>query len=267
MIERFSKRTQCSTGRAGFTLIELLVVVAIIAVLIAVLLPSLHTAKALAKRVACGTNLKDLGLAWTAYLTDHEGRFYQGLRANLDYGGWIGTKGWAPRPLNKYVGLPPTVETEKGAKVFLCPADRGGVPPRASPEKAYHINGTSYQTNIFLIGQDACGAFSDNTEVLDQQISERLPNQNLNRVANHSLLLLMGDFGWINQWKPRANPYPECKDLAEWHGKVDCHNMAFLDGHVDFLNIRKGFYVTDEYYVLPFEELFELAMEVQGPAE
>ena len=97
-------------------------------------------------------------MAWHTYLDDHEGRFYQGPRANLDYGGWVGTKRWAPRPLNKYVGLPPTVENENDATVFLCPADRGGVPPEASPEKAYHINGTSYQTNLFLIGQDRCQA-------------------------------------------------------------------------------------------------------------
>lgn len=266
MTDRFSRCMGRSTGRAGFTLIELLVVVAIIAGLIAILLPSLRAAKALAKRVACGANLKDLGIAWTAYLTDHDGRFYQGQRANLDYGGWMGTKRWAPRPLNKYVGLPPTLETEKRAEVFLCPADRGGIPP-GRPVKVHHVNGTSYQTNIFLIGQDRCDPFSEKTEVLDLQISDRLPNQHLNRVTNHSLLLLIGDYGWINQWKPRANPYPDSKDLAEWHGKVDHHNMAFLDGHVDYLNIRKGFYVSDTYCVLPFEELFELAMEVQGPAD
>ena len=57
------------------------------------------------------------------------------------------------------------------------------------------------------------------------------------------------------------------KELAEWHRKADYHNMAFLDGHVRFQNIRKGFYVTSEYWVLPFEELKELALEVQGPVE
>ena len=63
------------------------------------------------------------------------------------------------------------------------------------------------------------------------------------------------------------HPSEEYKDLAEWHGKVDCHNMAFLDGHVKFLNIRKGHYVVAEYCVLPFEDIYELAHELQGPAE
>jgi hypothetical protein len=39
--------------------------------------------------------------------------------------------------------------------------------------------------------------------------------------------------------------------------------MAFLDGHVGFIKIRKGLYVTSEYNVLPFEDLYKLAREVQ----
>ena len=259
---------QGEDSRTGFTLIELLVVVSVIAMLLAILLPSLSKVRALANRVVCGSNLNGLAEAWTVYLNDHEGRFYQGIRANLDYGGWKGIKGWWPRPLNRYVGLnDPNGVTETDAKVFCCPSDRGGIPGAFLREKAYYVHGTSYQTNIFLIGPNHCDAFSDNTTVLDQKISQRLPNLNRDEVANPSRLLLIGDYGWINQWTPRPYPIKEWKDLAEWHGKVDCHNMAFLDGRVEFLNIRKGDYVTDEYCVLPFQDLYELARKVQGPAE
>ena len=85
------------------------------------------------------------------------------------------------------------------------------------------------------------------------------------RVYKPSLLLLMGDHYWIKQWKPRRDPDPELKALSEWHGKEDCHNLAFLDGHVDFLEIEKGIYVADEYSVLPFKDLYGLAHQVQGP--
>ena len=269
MLNACLKTKQGQDSRTGFTLIELLVVVSVIAVLLAILLPSLNKARALANRVVCGNNLRLLALAWAAYLDDHQGRFYQGTRANLDYGGWKGIKGWWPRPLNSYVGLnDPNGVTENDAKVFCCPSDRGGVPGAFLREKAYRVHGTSYQTNIFLIGQNQCGAFSGNTEVLDQKISQRLPNLNRSRVAKHSLLLLIGDYGWVNQWNPRPYPSKEWKDLAEWHGTVDHHNVAFLDGHTEFLNIRKGYYVFDsEYCVLPFEDLYKLALKLQGPSE
>jgi hypothetical protein len=39
--------------------------------------------------------------------------------------------------------------------------------------------------------------------------------------------------------------------------------VAFLDGHVEFIRIRKGLYVTPEYCVLPFAELYGLALKVQ----
>ena len=268
MLSACFETRQGENSRIGFTLIELLVVVSVIAMLLAILLPSLNKARVLAKRAGCRSNLKQLALAWTAYLDDHKGRFYQGIRANLDYGGWKGIKGWWPRPLNRYVDLnEPNGVTEADAGVFCCPSDCGGIPGAFLREKAYRVHGTSYQTNIFLIGPNRCGAFSDNTTVLDQKISERLPNLNRGEVANPSRLLLIGDYGWINQWNPRPYPSKEWKDLAEWHSKVDCHNLAFLDGHADFLNIRKGFYVTSEYWVLPFEDLRDLALKLQGPSE
>jgi len=59
----------------AFTLIELLVVIAIIAILAALLLPALAQAKQHAQRIKCTSNLKQIGVAFLNWSTEHGDRF------------------------------------------------------------------------------------------------------------------------------------------------------------------------------------------------
>ena len=58
----------------AFTLIELLVVIAIIALLMAILMPTLQRVRKQAKAVGCQANLRQWGIIWATYTTEHEGR-------------------------------------------------------------------------------------------------------------------------------------------------------------------------------------------------
>jgi prepilin-type N-terminal cleavage/methylation domain-containing protein/prepilin-type processing-associated H-X9-DG protein len=265
MAPKTGKSRPASTGESGFTLMELLVVVAVISLIIAILLPVVRKARQISKRAVCSSNLRQLATAWHIYLNDNDGKFYQGGNAHIVYGGWKGTYGLtlpslppAPppdpntnRPLNKYLGLDVLPQTESEAKIFYCPADDMG-----TGEPVYGLLGTSYHTNILLIGDYAVAELPSGN--LNNAINAELSNLRIDRVAVPSLLLLIGDFPWKSQWLPSPYFFQD-----SWHGKC-CHfNMAFLDGHVDFLKIHKGLHVTDEYRVIPFKNLYKLAYQEQ----
>jgi prepilin-type N-terminal cleavage/methylation domain-containing protein len=240
--------------RHGFTLIEVLVVIAIVSLLIAILLPTMAAARQSSRRLACQSNLRQIATAWQTYLDQSDGYFFQLVNANINYGGRQGQGSASfgsdpanpvPKPLNATLNLP--VVTTEGATVFQCPADVGGASYKPT---CFDYFGNSYSTNTMLIGQNQLPINpTDPCKSVLQKINGRLKKLSRSKVSGESKLILVGDQGWVSTW----NRYDS--NRTEWHNKSYTHNIAFMDTHAEFVRVRKGIHVTDDYCVVPFEDL------------
>lgn len=95
--------------RKGFTLVELLVVIAIIGILVALLLPAVQAAREAARRMQCGNNIKQIGLALHNYV-DSFGKL---PAAGRGYGMCNGTPADnAVKNSNGLVGVLPYIEQQ-----------------------------------------------------------------------------------------------------------------------------------------------------------
>ena len=117
--------------RRAFTLIELLVVIAVIAVLASLIVGAVNRGTQSARATACTSNLRQLGVALSGYLTENNNQMptLKAGRASL-----ADDVAVIDNTLDKYIA---------GKAVFACPADR----------RFAAATGTSYIWNNALNGQ------------------------------------------------------------------------------------------------------------------
>lgn len=147
--------------RKAFTLIELLVVIAIIAILAAILFPVFAQAKAAAKKTQCLSNMRQLGIALSMYMTDYdETCFFFGHNVDLSrtsptpIGATRDNRWWNQilpyRGNNKEILASPSDPAQKP-----WPGEDGSAPDKPLVKRSYVANRAAEGLNLSAVDTPA----------------------------------------------------------------------------------------------------------------
>jgi general secretion pathway protein G len=198
---------------------ELLAVMALIAILAALLLPVLARVRDAGRRTVCTSNLRQFGIAITAYADDYDGLYpVAPLTGEIDEEEEEDEDEEVDSgPLDWDEAILPYIPNEDGP-VFRCPSDPS---PLEFFELSYTLNAS------FAVGLSQA-AISRPTETI--VLADRR-----NSIENQAAAMVFLWWQWQDgAWPPRLLPDPTpaaTRDLAlDRHG--DRLNFLFADGHV-----------------------------------
>ena len=165
--------------RSAFTLVELLVVIAIIGILVALLLPAVQYARESARRMQCGNNLKQIGVALHMYhdtmKTFPPGRWGNNHSINSLMLPFMEQEN-IHRTIDFTVPWDHVNNTAARASIvpiFLCPSDKNSMPGGWAGNNYYCCEGSLLEK---AVSTGANGVFSNNSCVSMGEINDGTSN-------------------------------------------------------------------------------------------
>jgi len=151
-----TRRARCASG---FTLIELLVVIAIISILAAVLFPVFQGVRENARRTACVSNGRQIGLAVTQYIQDSD----EVLPVFQAYN--TAASGGAPGTAGHKGVEDELMPFTKSRDLFRCPDDAGGPATGGLPYQAEYGSSYRFTKACYTVVPGPAGSYEDDAPV------------------------------------------------------------------------------------------------------